>query len=62
MATAQTLNDREKMDDRTISDKPYLLSFAKAKEKQRHPQSQRNVASHLLLPQRTPQTLTIRYE
>jgi len=31
--------DRHKMNRQTLSDKPYLLSFAKAKEKQRHPQA-----------------------
>lgn len=35
-----------------FSDKPYLPSFAKAKEKQRHTQANA-VASHLLLPNRT---------
>ena len=34
------------------SDKPWLPSFAKAKEKQHHTQAMQ-VASHLLLPQRT---------
>jgi len=40
------------MNRHTISDKPYLPSFAKAKEKQRHAQANA-VASHLHLPHRT---------
>jgi hypothetical protein len=47
--------------DKTISGKPCLLSFAKTKEKQRHPQSQQTVASHLLLPHRTSNPIVLWY-
>ncbi len=39
MTTVLTLNESAKMNDRTISDKPCLPSFAKAKEKQHHTQA-----------------------
>jgi len=50
MTTVQTLNDSKKMKRHIISDKPCLPSFAKAKEKQRHPQANANCFTFAFAP------------
>ena len=53
MTTVQTLNDSDKMNDRTISAKPFGYRFSKIKREATPPISQPKVVSHFILPHRT---------
>jgi hypothetical protein len=52
MTTVQTLTDSGKMNDRTISAKPFGYPSQKQKRSNSTAQANASVASHLLLPQR----------
>lgn len=56
MATVRNQTDRHKMNRTTTSDKPCSPFFAKAKEKQRHPQSKRKLL-HICFCPNAPKTV-----